>query len=497
MSAPMQIDEIVLIGALLILTAVLTSAFAARPEGRFRIPGALLFLVIGMAVGSDVLGWVRLDNEQLVRDIGIVALLVILFEGGLTTKPTDLKLAAIPGIALSTVGVAITAAVTTFGVWLVLDVDLLMAALIGSVVASTDAAAVFSVMRTTPLPRRVSALLRIESGANDPIAVILTVGVLTTLTLGPRGAGSWVWFATVQLVGGMAIGIAVGAIGVWLLRRVELGVAGLYPVVASAFGGVAYGAAATVGSSGFVAVYLAGLMIGGFVPRHRRSILGFHEAMANGAEIGLFLLLGLLVFPGRLPAIAWSGLAITAILVLVGRPLAVWLCTLGSKFGWREQLVVNVAGLRGAVPIVLATFPYTAGVDGGREIFDIVFFIVLVSVLVQGTSLLPIVRAVGLGDDQPAWSPVAEALPIDGIDVDLVEIHVTDDLPIANRRLRDLPELESTLVAAIVRHGRVLVAKGDTMIMPGDVLLLTTQRQGDALERLTAWARGERPGLDA
>lgn len=497
MSAPMQIDEIVLIGALLILVAVLTSAFAARPEGRFRIPGALLFLVIGMAVGSDVLGLVSLDNEQLVRDIGIVALLVILFEGGLTTKPTDLKLAAIPGIALSTVGVAITAAVTTLGVWLILDVDLLMAALIGSVVASTDAAAVFSVMRTTPLPRRVSALLRIESGANDPIAVILTVGVLTTLTMGPRDVGSWIWFAVVQLVGGILIGLAIGIAGVWLLRHVEMGVAGLYPVVASAFGGVAYGAAAMVGSSGFVAVYLAGLMIGGFVPRHRRSILGFHEAMANGAEIGLFLLLGLLVFPARLPAIALAGLAVAAVLILVARPLAVWLCTFGSRFGWREQLIVNVAGLRGAVPIVLATFPYTAGIEGGRAIFDIVFFIVLVSVLVQGTSLLPIVQAVGLSSDRPAWSPVAEALPIDGIDVDLVEIHVTEHLPIANRTLRELPELESTLVAAIVRHGRVLVAKGDTTIMPGDVLLLTTQREGDALERLTAWARGEQPGLGA
>jgi cell volume regulation protein A len=485
------VDDLVLGVAVLLMAAVLTAALAAKPGSALRIPGALLFLVLGMVVGSDGLGLVALDDPTLVRDLGVVALLVILFEGGLTTKPTDLRLAALPGTLLATLGVVVTAAVTGLGVWLLVDVDPVTAGLIGAVVASTDAAAVFSMMRTTPLPRRVSALLRIESGANDPIAVMLTVGLLATLEGEASGPLDWTLFAVTQLLGGGAIGIGVGAAGVWLLRRIELGVEGLYPVLALAIAGVAYGTAAGLGGSGFVAVYLAGLLVGGLVPRHRRSVLGFHEAMANAAEVGLFLLLGLLVFPSRLPLVAVAALAVAAVLILVARPAAVWLCTLGTGLGWRERALVSWAGLRGAVPIVLATFPFTAGIQGGDVLFDVVFFVVLVSVLVQGTTLLPLTRRFGLEADRPAWAPVAEALPLDGIDVDLVEVFVTDDLPLVGRRLRDLPKLEATLVAAVVRGNRVLIPAGDTEVRAGDVLLVTAQRRGDALDRLTAWARGE------
>jgi cell volume regulation protein A len=486
------VDSTVLLVAVLLLAAVLTAAFAARPGSRFRVPGALLFLALGMAVGDDGLAWITFDDPNLARDLGVVALLLILFEGGLTTKPTDLRLAAVPGLALATLGVVITAAVTGFGVWLLVDVDPLTAGLIGAVVASTDAAAVFSMMRTTPLPRTVAAVLRIESGANDPIAVMLTVGLLATLTTGGVGPGEWVTFAVVQLLGGVAVGGGIGVLGVLLLRRVELGVEGLYPVLALAIGGAAYGVAAALGASGFVAVYLTGLAIGGFVPRHRRTVLGVHEALANAAEVGLFLLLGLLVFPSRLPAVALSALAVSAVLILVARPAAVWLCTLRSGMRWRERTVVSWAGLRGAVPIVLATFPYTAGVPGGDVLFDVVFFVVLVSVLVQGTTLEPLVRRLGLARTAAVWSPVAEALPLDRLDVDLVEVHVTPELAIAGRRLKEVGELPNTLVAAIVRSDRVVIPKGDTRIEVGDVLLLTAQRDGDAVARLTAWARGER-----
>lgn len=489
MQAQLGVDTLVLVGALLLLAAVLTAAFASDPKGRFRVPGALLFLAIGMAVGDDGLG-LSLDQHDLVRDIGVVALLLILFEGGLTTKPTDLRLAALPGTLLATVGVVVTAAVTGLGVWLLLPVDPLTAGLIGAVVASTDAAAVFSMMRVTPLPRSVSALLRLESGANDPIAVMLTVGLITTFQVGAT-AGDWVLFAVVQLLGGGLAGAAVGWVGVLLLRRVELGIEGLYPVVAVALAGVAYGVAATVGASGFVAVYLAGLLIGGLVPRHRRVIRGFHEAIANAAEVGLFLLLGLLVFPSQLLAVAPAALAAAAVLTFVARPVAVALCSLGSGLSWREQLLVSWAGLRGAVPIVLATFPLAADVPGGPAIFNVVFFVVLVSVLVQGLTLLPLVRRLGLIHEPPAWAPVAEALPLDGIDVDLVELFVTEDLDLAGRRLKDAPLPDATLVAAVIRNNRILIPRGDTRVHAGDVLLLTTQRDGDALSRLTAWARGE------
>lgn len=491
MQLELGIDAMVLAVAVLVFGAVLTAAVAAKPGSNFRVPGALLFLAIGMLVGDDGLGWINLDDAELVRDVGVVALLLILFEGGLTTKPTDLRLAALPGVLLATVGVVITAGVTGFGVWLLLGVDPITAGLLGAVVASTDAAAVFSMMRTTPLPRKVSAVLRIESGANDPIAVMLTVGLLATLEGAAVGPRDWAVFAFVQLVGGLAVGAAIGGAGAWLLRRVELGVEGLYPVLALAIGGVAYGLASSVGASGFIAIYLAGLLIGGLVPRHRRSVLGFHEAMANAAEVGLFLLLGLLVFPSRLPAVAVPALAVAAVLILVARPAAVALCSIGSRMPWREQAVVSWAGLRGAVPIVLATFPFTAGIPGGPVIFDVVFFVVLVSVLVQGTTLLPLVSRLGVETTQPAWAPVAAALPLDRIDVDLVELFVTEDLAIAGKELRQVPELERALVAAIVRGPRVLIPKGDTRLLAGDVLLLTSQRETDVVARVTAWARGE------
>lgn len=493
MQVELPVDPLILLGAALLFGAVLTAAFAARPGSRFRVPGALLFLGIGMAVGDDGFGLIRLDDADLVRDLGVVALLFILFEGGLTTKPTDLRLAALPGLLLSTVGVVVTAGITAGGVWLLLDVDPLTAGLIGAVVASTDAAAVFSMMRTTPLPRRVSALLRIESGANDPIAVMLTVGLLATYQGTASGPVDWAIFAAVQLLGGAVVGAAIGVAGVWVLRHIHLGVEGLYPVLAAAVGGIAYGTAAMIGASGFVAVYIAGLAIGSFVPRRRRSVLGFHEALANAAEVGLFLLLGLLVVPSRLPGVTLSALAVAGLLILIARPVAVALCTVGVRVPWREQMVIGWAGLRGAVPIVLATFPYTAGLPAGQTIFDVVFYVVLVSVLLQGTTLLPLVRWLGLEERRPAWAPVAEALPIDGVDIDLVELVVSEDLPLVDRKLREVGRPAGTQVTAIVRDHEVLIPGGDTWLRVGDVLLMTTQGEEDALARVTAWARGEGP----
>jgi potassium/hydrogen antiporter len=485
------VDPLLLTGAILALTAVVVSALVTRRSRRFRVPGALLFLALGMLFGDDGVNLISLDDAELVQNVGVVALLFILLEGGLTTKPTDLKLAALPGLLLATVGVALTAGITAVGVWLVLDVDPVTAGLIGAVVGSTDAAAVFSMMRTTPLPRRVAALLRVESGSNDPIAVMLTVGLLTTYQQA-TSAGDWAWFAIVQLVGGVAVGGAVGIGAVAVLRRLRLPVEGLYPLTVAAVGALAYGLAATVGASGFVAVYVAGVIIGALLPRQRRSILGFHEAIANAAEIGLFLLLGLLVFPSQLPAVALASLLVAAVLTFVARPVTVWLGTLGQGYSWQERTLLSVGGLKGAVPIVLATFPLTAGVAEADLIFDVVFFVVLVSVLVQGIALLPIVRRLGFEQNQPAWAPVAEALPLEGIEVDLVELHVTEDLFLVDRRIREVGVPPGTIITAVVRDDRVVVPNGNTRIRADDVLLITAQRDRAALERLTAWARGER-----
>jgi cell volume regulation protein A len=484
---PVTVDQFMLVGGALALAAIVVSALVNQ---RFRLPGALLLLVIGMLVGDDGLGLISLNDPDLVRDVGVVALALILLDGGLTTKPADLRIAALPGLLLSTVGVVVTAGVTAIGVWLLLDVDPLTAALIGAVVGSTDAAAVLSMMRGSSLPRRSEALLRVEAGTNDPMAIMLTVGLIASVNDATSVVG-WAWFLVVQLVGGTVVGGVVGVLGGLGLRRLRLTIDGFYPLAVAALGAVSYGLAATLGASGFIAVFVTGFAIGVLIPRYRRVILDFHEATANAAEIGLFLVLGLLVFPSRLPAVALAATVVALILTFVARPAAVWLCTLRQGFDWRERTVISVGGLKGAVPIVLATFPLTAGIQGADLIFNVVFFVTLVSLVVQGTGLVPTVRALGLENDRSAWAPVAESIPLYGIEIDIIELTVTDEMHIVGKPLSDLSMPPGSSVTALVRHNEVLIPNGDTTPRVDDVLLITTtDRTNDALQRCTAWARG-------
>jgi potassium/hydrogen antiporter len=485
----LSIDPVVLGASVLLALAVVTASFSQR----FRAPSALLFIGLGMLVGDDGLGIVTVTEESMVQNIGVIALIVILFEGGLTTKPTDLKRAAGPGGLLATLGVVVTAAVTGFGAWLLLDVEPLTAALLGAVVASTDAAAVFSTLRTVRLPPRLAGILKVESGANDPFAIVLTLGLLEVAS-GTSTPGGLTAFALLQPLVGAVVGLAIGALAVQVLRWVRLPADGLYPVLALALAGVAYGLAVVVGGSGFLAVYVAGLLIGAFVRRRRRGIRDFHEGLANAAEIGLFLVLGLLVFPSRLLDVVVPGLLVAATLTFVARPVATALCLTPFRVPWREQTVVAWGGLRGAVPIVLATFPITSGYPGAATVFDVVFFVVLVSTLVQGSTVGRIVGWLGIEADRPAWAPVAEALPIDEIEADMVEVIVTDDLPIAGRWLRDVPLPEGMLLAAIVREERVIVPRGDAILLDEDVLLIVVQDPDRAAERVTVWARSEGGG---
>ena len=474
----------VLAAAALLVCGVLCAGFADR----LRVPGLLLFLGIGMLTGG--MGWIELGDPQVAQNVGVVALMVILFTGGLTTKPTDLRRAAVPGLLLATVGVLITAAVVGVAVWSLLPVDVVTAALIGAVVASTDAAAVFAVVRKAPLPRRLMSLLEVESGTNDPIAIMLTIGVLEAWRA-QASALDLVALGGLQLGGGIAIGLAGGWLGSALLRRMELSSTSLFPILALGLAGLCYGLAAELGASGFLAVYIAGLLVGVRVPRHRRIIRAFHEGLSNAAEIGLFLVLGLLVFPDQLPPVALPGLAVTAILILLARPLAVVVCLSYQRFSWREQGLVAWAGLRGAIPIVLATFPLTAGYPEGAAIFNIVFFVVLVSTAVQGSTVGLIARLLGLREGAQVWHPVAEALPLDGMEADLIEVDITDDLHVAGRLLRDVPLPPGALLTTLVRGARALVPTGQTRLQPGDQAIVAMSRRATGTEEIVAWARGE------
>ena len=488
MSAELPVDGIILLGAGLLLIGILIAGFSDR----LRVPAALLSLVVGMVFGSDALGVVYLDDPELVRNLSVVALVIILFEGGLTTKPSALREAGRAGFLLSTAGVGITAGVTALGVQVVFGSGWRTSLLLGAVVASTDAAVVFDLVRRAPLPRRLATILEVESGANDPVAIVLTVGLLATFEDQSVGPVDWLLFGAWQLAGGILVGVAIGLLSRWVLK-LRLRSEGLYPIVAAGLAGLSYGAATSVSASGFLAVYVTGLLIGATVPRRRRSIRSFHASLANAADIALFLLLGLLVFPSQLPGVAAPALVVTGILIFLARPLAVFALAWPFRLSWREQTVLSWAGLRGAVPIVLATFPASAGIAEGATIFNVVFFVVLTSTLLQGTTTVPLVRSLGLEAKAPAWQSVVEALPLDIPEIDLAELIVTPDLTIAGSLLRECPPPSGVLVIAILREGQSLLPTGQTIIEDGDVLLLSLDDEGVQLTDITAWARGENP----
>lgn len=486
--ADLRIDGPLLLGAGLLTAGVLAAALGSR----LRVPSALLFIGIGMAIGDDGLGWVSLADPVLVQSLGVTALVIILFEGGLTTDAQQLRHGAAPGIVLATVGLAITTGITAAGAIWLLDMPARVAWLIGAIVASTDAAAVFDLLRRAPLPERLASVLKVESGANDPVAVLLTVGLLSAWQTAPT-ASAWLLFGALQLIGGAAVGGAIGWVGAHLLRRVQLGAAGLYPVLGLALAGVAYGTAVTVGASGFLATFVTGIVLATEVPRRRRALHSFHTVLANGVEIGLFLMLGLLVFPSQLPGVAWTALGVVAVLALVARPLACAVSLAPMGVSARGIAAVSWLGMRGAVPIVLATFAYSSGIGGADTIFNVVFFIVLVSVLVQGTTATSVIRMLGLHTARSPQDVVAEAWPIERTGIDIVEVVAHEDTALVGQLLRQAPAPDSALVTAIVRGDKILLPRGDTRIYAGDLLVVTTTDQAHGIERIEEWARQPDP----
>ncbi len=484
----LPVDGILLVAAGLMVIGVLI----VGASDRLRVPAALLSLGIGILFGSDVLGLVEVSDMAMVRDISVVALMIILFEGGLTTKPSVLRESGVPGFVLANVGVLVSAGVVAAGVQLLFDTGWETALIIGAVVASTDAAVVFDVIRRTPIPKRLAGILEVESGVNDPFAILLTIGLIEVTRSNP-GVEDWLLFGARQLIGGIAVGLLGGWIGSRLLR-LRLRSSGLYPLLALAMAGLTFAVAAYIGSSGFLAVYICGLMIGALAPRHRRVVRSFHASLANGADIALFLLLGLLVFPAELPGVAVEALAVAAILLLVGRPLAVVLAMLPFRLSWKEMTFLSWAGLRGALPIVLATFPATAGVALGDTIFNIVFFVVLVSALLQGTTIGPLAKRLDLVVDRPAWQSIADAVELEDVDVDLIEIEVTDDLALVGTSLGSNPPPDGMLITTMIRDHKATIPTADTVFASGDFLMVAVNSGHDRVREATAWARGEMTG---
>ncbi|SNS47238.1 potassium/proton antiporter, CPA1 family [Geodermatophilus pulveris] len=473
---------------------VLVSAIALRVADRLGLPSLLLYLALGVALGESGLG-VEFEDFALTQTLGVAALVVILAEGGLTTRWADVRRAVGPGLALSTVGVTVSVGTTAaIAVWL-LGLDWPFALLLGAVVSSTDAAAVFATLRRLPLPRRMVAALEVESGLNDAPVILLVVVLAERLTGGDETSW-WVTELVIvgELAGGAVIGVGLGFAGAWLLRRSALPLSGFYPLATLALCVLAFALADLLHTSGFVAVYLCGLVLGNAALPHRAASIGFAEGMASLAQIGLFVLLGLLVSPSRLPEALGPALLVGVALTLVARPLSVALSLVWFRMPWRQQVFISWAGLRGAVPIVLATFPLTAQVPGAAFVFDTVFVLVVVFTVVQGWSLPRVARRLRIATPVTPRDVDVESAPLEELDAELMQLTVPEGSRLHGVYLPELRLPEDAAVVLIVRDGRSFVPGPTTRLMRGDQALLVSARQSraEAERRLRAVSRAGR-----
>ena len=485
MTSGFSVDPGILLAGTLLLVGVIASGAAAR----FRIPSLLLFLGLGMLVADDGLALVRFDDAALAQNIATVALVVILFEGGLATEPAAFRTAGVPAGFLATVGVAITAAVVAGAAWFLLDLDPTTALLLGSVVASTDAAAVFTALRSDPLPTRTQRLLQLESGMNDPVAVLMTIGMVEVWRSDPT-AWDWTRFLGAQLGVGVIVGLGVGWLGRWILRHLTGPAVSSMGVLTLAIAAISYGTAAIGGGSGFLAVYLTGVVVAS-AQRSTRGVLSFHEGLAATAQGVLFLLLGILVFPSDLIDNLGVSIVVAAVLILLARPLAVGAVLVWSKTPLRRMAVISWAGLRGAVPVVLATIPFTAGHPDGQLIFDVTFVVVVLSVALQGPTVGALARRLGVVAET-VRTVRAEIVPIDAHDADLVEVTVPVDSPLCDVVLRDSPPPGGSRIALVHRGDQTIVPHGDTRLAADDVLLMIAPRRCD-LDEIERWSHPDAP----
>ena len=468
-------------------TLLLIAVLFSRATERLSVPVALLFLLVGILAGSEGIGGIPFHDYGVAYRLGTMALVLILFDGGLNTPISAVRRVAAPAGVLATLGVVVTAGVVA-AIARLLGRSWPEALLLGAVVSSTDAAAVFAVLRGSGLHlrRRVGALLEVESGANDPMAVILTM-TLTASFLDPGGftAVSVALGVVQQLVFGLAFGVGIGYGGRWLTANARLPAGGLYAALMLGMAFVAFGAPSLVGGSGFLAVYVAGVILGNGPLPFRAGLLRVNDALAWFSQITMFLVLGLLVFPSRLPDVAGIGIVLALAAVFVARPLAVFLCMLPFRYPRRELAYVSYVGLRGAVPIILATYPILAGVPGAQRLFDIVFFIVIVNAFVPGSTVPWVTRKLGMGRFEPPAPPavleIESRFPLHG---ELMSFYVDDDLPVAGASLRDVPMPEGSTVALLVRGRRLVPPRGSTVLTPGDHVYVITEPGDRATLRL-------------
>ncbi|MEU9186609.1 potassium/proton antiporter [Streptomyces sp. NPDC048484] len=473
-----HLNQLLLVCSLVLLVAVA----AVRISSRSGLPSLLVYLGIGIAMGQDGIGDVHFDNAELTQVIGYAALVVILAEGGLGTKWKEVKPGLPAASSLALVGVSVSVGITATAAHYLIGLEWRQALIVGAVVSSTDAAAVFSVLRKVPLPSRVTGILEAESGFNDAPVVILVVAFSTA---GP--VDHWYHLLgeiALELTIGAAIGLAVGFLGAYGLRHVALPASGLYPIAVMAIAVTAYAAGALAHGSGFLAVYLASMVLGNAKLPHWPATRGFADGLGWIAQIGMFVLLGLLVTPHDMGDDIWPALVIGLVLTMVARPLSVVLALLPFRMRWQEQALMSWAGLRGAVPIILATIPMVSGIEESRRIFNIVFVLVVVYTLVQGPTLPWLARKLGLSKSSETADLGIESAPLERLRGHLLSVAIPEGSKMHGVEVAELRLPAGAAVTLVVRGGESFVPLPSTVLRRGDELLVVaTDPVRDAAER--------------
>ena len=466
-----QLDMFVLVGSAVTFFAIL----AVRVSSRTGLPTLLVYLLMGVALGESGLG-IHFEDAELAHALGFAALALILAEGGLATEWHEVRHSLRLGLSLATVGIAITVAVVAVAGHYVLGLDWRLAVLLGAVTAPTDAAAVFSVLRVVPLPKRLTAALEAESGLNDAPTVVL-VSIIAAGTFDEHPLWVTGGIIAYELLEGTLVGLVVGFGGAWLMRRAALPSTGLYPLAVLTLALLAYGAGASTHGSGFAAVYVAALVLGNAELPHRGATRSFAEGVGWLAQIGLFVMLGLLLSPGR---ITWNtvGLALVAGLVLtvVARPLSVVVSALGARLRWQEQVFLSWAGLRGAVPVVLMTIPLAERVPGAEQLFDLVFVMVVVYTMLTAPSLPWVARVLGVARPADPRALDLEAAPLERVAADLLQMTIAPGSRLHGVEVGELRLPPGASVSLVVRGGDAMVPEKRTVLRALDDVLVVTPR---------------------
>ncbi|SNS25623.1 potassium/proton antiporter, CPA1 family [Belliella buryatensis] len=477
----LTIENILLIGSVLLFLSIL----AGKTSYKFGVPTLILFLLVGMLAGSDGLG-IQFNNPEIAQFIGIVSLNFILFSGGLDTSWKSIKPVLGKGIALSTVGVLLTASSVGVFVWLLTDFTILEGLLLGAIVSSTDAAAVFSILRSKSLALkyRLRSTLELESGSNDPMAYVLTIAFLGLVLNPNQGILSIFLLFFQQMIIGGALGLLFGWLSKQAINRINLGFEGLYPVLVISLMFVTFSFTDLLGGNGFLAVYLCAVYLGQQELIHKNSILKMFDGLAWLMQIVLFLTLGLLVNPSEIIPLIGLGVAVSAFLIFVSRPLGVFLTLLPFKMKNRSRWYISWVGLRGAVPIVFATYPLIAGIDKAHMIFNLVFFISLTSVLIQGTTLSVVANwfKVSLPEKAKPKSPI-DYIMNEAPKTEMSEVVIPDGNEIIGRKILEIGFPKNAIIAMLRRNGEYITPKGSTEIQAWDQLLVLSENK-DCLKKV-------------